>query len=192
MSEFASRTSIHISIYLDASREVPDANEVTSAAPATATKKQHLFDFSPAPSFDHTWPAKKGAVKTTEHFTNAREGVVPDGGRVRHVKIGFTLRHSAGKRRLRCLILVDRYPTVEFVAADEKAKGTIGATLPPEYTNLATGSYNGVVQGPRASNGVAVLCDSEDFVTMVRHALIRYKFREGRASARNGPEVSRG
>jgi excisionase family DNA binding protein len=182
--------------YLNASLEAPDADEVTSAAPANATKKQHLFELSPAPSFDHTWPAKKGAVKTTEHFTNAWEGIVSDGGRERHVKIGFTLRTSAGKRRLRCLILVDRYPTVEFVAADEKAKGKmasiirgrngkqlpIGATLPPEYKNLPIGSYNEVVQGPRASNGVAVLCDSQDFATMVKHALIRYKFREGRAS----------
>ena len=54
--------------------------------------------------------------------------------------------------------------------------------LPPEYKNLPIGSYNEVVQGPRASNGVAVLCDSRDFAAMVKHALIRYKFREGRAS----------
>jgi len=94
--------------YLNASLEAPDANEGTSAAPATATKKRHLLELRPAPSFDHRWPAKKGAVKTTEHFTNAREGIVSDGGRERHVKIGFTLRTSAGKRRLWCLILDNR------------------------------------------------------------------------------------
>jgi excisionase family DNA binding protein len=187
--------------YLTASCEAPDATEIASAAPANEARKQNLFELSPAPPFDHTWPANKGAVKTTEQFVEARQGIVSDAGRERHVKIGFTLRSSAGKRRRRCLILVDRYPTVEFVAADEKPKGKmasiirgrngkqlpIGATLPPEYKDLPVGSYNEVVRGPRASNGVAVVCDSRDFATMVKHALVRYRFREGRAATRRGP-----
>lgn len=186
--------------YLNASCQGPDATQVTSAAPATETKKRNLFELRQVPPFEHTWPAKKGAVKTTEQFIEAREGIVPDGGRQRHVRIGFTLRNSAGKRRRRCLILVDRYPTVEFVAASEKSRGKmasiirgrngkqlpIGATLPPEYKNLPIGSYSEVVQGPRASAGVAVVCDSQDFTTMVKHALIRYRFREGRGSTSKG------
>lgn len=183
--------------YLDATSEELQRIEVESGGRVSATKKKQLIDLNPAPPFDHTWPSKKGAKKTTEHFTDAYEGIAPDGGRERHVKIGFTLRTSAGKRRRRCLVLVDRYPTVEFVAADEKATGKMasiirgrngkqlptGATLPPEYKDLPIGSYNALVQGPRASNGVAVLCDSRDFTTMVKHALIRHKFREARASA---------
>ncbi len=38
----------------------------------------------------------------------------------------------------------------------------IGATLPPEYKELPVGAYNEVVKGPRASNGVAVVCESQD------------------------------
>lgn len=183
-------------VYLNADFEAPDAKALTSAATTTQNKKLSPFELSPASSFAHTWPAKKGAVKTTEQFTDAREGVVSDGGRERHVKIGFTSRNSAGKRRRRCLILVDRYPTVEFVAADERPKGKmasiirdrngkqlpIGATLPPAYRDLPVGPYNEIVKGPRASNGVAVVCESHDVATMVKHALIRYRFREVRAT----------
>lgn len=182
--------------YLNADFEVLDAKALTSAAAATENKKLSPLDLSPASSFEHTWPAKKGAVKTTERFTDAREGVVPDGGRERHVKIGFTLRNSAGQRRRRGLILVDRYPTVEFVAADERPNGKmasiikdrngkqlpVGATLPPEYKDLPVGPYNEIVNGPRASNGVAVVCESQDVATMVKHALIRYRFREARSA----------
>src|SRR5690349_18662660 len=93
--------------YLNATFEKRDA-EGTSEGFAADAKKQDFLELRQAPSFDHTWPAVKGAVKTTEHFTEALEGVVPGGGRARHVKIGFTFRKSAGKRRRRCLILVDR------------------------------------------------------------------------------------
>src|SRR5437588_8117865 len=84
--------------YLNASFEEPKA-KVTSEAPGPNSKKQDFLELKQATSFDHTWPAVKGAVKTTEHFTEALEGVVQDGGRARHVKIGFTFRNSAGKRR---------------------------------------------------------------------------------------------
>jgi excisionase family DNA binding protein len=182
--------------YLNADFEAAGGKAPTSSATATDNKKLNRLELSPANPFDHTWPARKGAVKTTERFTDAREGIVSDGGRERHIKIGFTSRNSAGKRRRRCLILVDRYPTVEFVAADEKPQGRmasiirnrsgkqlpIGATLPPEYKDLPVGPYNEIVKGPRASNGVAVVCESQDVTTMVKHALIRQRFRETRAT----------
>ena len=149
------------------------------------------FQLYPATDFVHKWPAEGGA----EEFTDVREGIAPYQGREYHVKLGFTFRNSAGKRRRRCLVIVDRYPTVEFVAADEKASGRMasiirdrngkqlpmGATLPPEYGGLPVGPYKDVVKGPGASNGVAVICPSDDVDTMVRHALIRYRFRQERA-----------
>jgi excisionase family DNA binding protein len=179
-----------LNAYLNANLESARKTVVVLPA-AKGGESRNSFNLSAAKPFNHSWPATAG----TEKFTDAVEGIVSDGGRERHVKLGFTVRKSAGKNRRRALVLIDRYPTVEFVAADEKSRGKmasiirdrngkqlpVGATLPPEYKDLPTGAYNDVVQGPRASNGVAVICDSHDFVTMVRHALIRFRFRKARA-----------
>jgi excisionase family DNA binding protein len=179
-----------LNAYLDTSLEVVDPKAVGAPTSATEGKKHASPVLLPALPFAHTWPDK-----TTEQFNEVSEGVVSDGGRERHVKIGFTFRKTAGKRRRRSLVLVDRYPSVEFVAADDGPKGRMasiirgrdgkqlptGATLPPEYKNLNVGSYGDVVRGPYASSGVAVICDSQDLATMTKHALIRYRFREERA-----------
>ena len=140
----------------------------------------------------YTWPNN-----TKEEYTNVREGVVQHSGRDYAVKIGFTIRESAGKRRRRALVIVNRYPTVEFVASDT-ASGNIQmagiikdrrgkqlpkrAVPPPEYAGLSVGPYRDIVDGPGASNGLAVICASDDLATMVQHALIRYKYRQERAS----------
>jgi excisionase family DNA binding protein len=140
-------------------------------------------------NFTHKWPDH-----SVEDFEDAREGVISYLGRDRHIKIGFTRRESAGKWRRRCLVLVDRYPTVEFAAADETKLGQmaslirdrsgkqvpVGATLPPEYQGLQVAPYRTVVVGPGASSCVAVVCAANDLDTMVKHALIRCRFREER------------
>jgi hypothetical protein len=96
--------------------------------------------------------------------------------------------------RRRALVLIEGYPTVEFVSADDNSSGMmasiikdrngkqvpIGATLPPEYFGLTVGRYRDVVTGPGTSNGLAVMSPPDDFDTMIRHALIRYRFREDR------------
>lgn len=119
------------------------------------------------------------------------------GGRTYHVRLGFTTRDSAGKERRRSLVLVDRYPTVEFVSADKNGTGRmasiikdrsgkqvhVGVPAPPEYanSNMKLGPYQQVVVGLGASNGLAVICDADDFRTMVMHALIRYRYRKERS-----------
>jgi hypothetical protein len=170
-----------LNAYLNAHLERDDAKAVlTSAVVENEVKNQNPFQLSPAPDFT---------------YTGVREGVAAYRGKEYRVKMGFTFRHSAGKRRRRCLFLIDRYATVEFVAADEKTNGKmaaiirdrngkqlpVGATLPPEYQDLPVGPYSDVVVGASASNGLAVVCDSQDFATMLKHALIRYRFREERA-----------
>jgi hypothetical protein len=185
-----------LTAYLNAHLEKEDAKAVlTSAVVENEVKNQNPFQLSPAPDFTYTWPAKKGAKKPTEQYTGVREGVASYRGKEYRVKMGFTFRQSAGKRRRRCLFLIDRYATVEFVAADEKTSGKmaaiirdrngkqlpVGATLPLEYQGLPVAPYSDVVVGAGASNGLAVVCDSEDFATMLKHALIRYRFREERA-----------
>ena len=159
-----------------------------------AATKHPPSPLSPAPDFTHTWPAKKGMPKTTEQFTTAYEGRVTYRGQNYHVKLGFTHRESAGKRRRRALVLVDRYPTVEFVAPDEttgeKMASIIrdrhgkhipdGPSIPPEYQGFPTALYNTIVIGAGAATGLAVVCDDDDIDTMVKHALIRYRYREER------------
>ncbi len=139
--------------------------------------------------FTHRWPDGN-----EEKFSEVREGTAAYGGRNYHVKIGFTARHSAGKTRRRSLVLIDRYATVEFVSAGTGKTGTmasiikdrsgkqlpVGITPPPEYANLRVGPYQDVVIGRGASNGLAVICSPDDFRTMTRHALIRYRYREER------------
>lgn len=146
-------------------------------------------NLEPSADFTYVWPDKK-----KERYIEVREGTVTYGGKQYHVKLGFTVRRSAGKARRRCLVLVDRYATVEFVAANEAGDGEmasiikdrkrkqmpVGATLPPEYLGVPVKPYRDVVTGPGASNGLAVVCAANDAPTMVNHALIRYRFRQER------------
>ena len=167
-------------------------SKARSRATGSSIGKPAPINLAPTADFTYTWPNN-----TKEEYTNVQEGVVQHSGRDYAVKIGFTIRESAGKRRRRSLVIVNRYPTVEFVASDT-ASGNIQmagiikdrrgkqlpkrAVPPPEYAGLSVGPYRDIVDGPGASNGLAVICASDDLATMVQHALIRYKYRQERAS----------
>ena len=56
----------------------------------------------------------------------------------------------------------------------------VGAMPSTEYANVRVGPYQQVVSGVGASNGLAVICDSNDVRTMVIHALIRTRYRKKR------------
>jgi excisionase family DNA binding protein len=163
---------------------------VPLVTPATASTGV-LIDMHPAQDFGHTWPDGKA-----EEYVRVLEGVASSGAKDYQVKVGFTHRESAGRRRSRTLVLVNRYPTVEFVAATDEVQPTgkmvsiirgrngkqlpVGAGVPPEYEGFPIGPYRSVVDGPGAPNGLAVICDARDSEVMVEHALIRYRFREER------------
>ncbi len=160
-----------------------------SAQAANSVQLDASVNVGDAPNFNHTWPDSK-----KEKFSDAHEGTATYGGRNYHVKVGFTTRDSAGKTRRRSLVLIDRYPTVEFVSAGTNGNGLmasiiknrsgkqvpVGVAPPAEYANVRVGPYQDVVVGPGASNGLAVICNSDDIQTMVLHALIRYRYREER------------
>jgi excisionase family DNA binding protein len=173
-----------------------DLNAFKSGAKTTqvflevSARPQDLVKLDTVPNFFHTWPDKK-----KEKFTDAREGIAEYAGLTYHVKLGFTTRNSAGKVRRRSLVLINRYPSVEFVSAgvdddnglmasiikDRLAKQLpVGADAPHEYADLRTGPYQDIVVGRGAPNGLAVICSSDDVETMVRHALIRYRYRAER------------
>ena len=167
-------------------------SKARSCATGSSIGQLGPVNIAPTADFIYTWPNKM-----KEQYTNVQEGVVRHSGRDYAVKIGFTNRESAGKRRRRSLVIVNRYPTVEFVASDtasgnSRMAGIIKdrrgkqlpkrAVPPPEYAGLSVGPYRDIVDGPGASNGLAVICASDDLATMVKHALIRYKYRQERSS----------
>jgi excisionase family DNA binding protein len=150
------------------------------------------LSLQPTASFVHRWPDNK-----IEEYRNALEGVATTDGRQYNLKLGWTTRKSGGEERRRWLILVDRYPTVEFVmCTDKKSDGTelvasiirdrkgkqipALATVPAEYKDFSVAVYSEKVKGPGTSNGQAVVCSVDDFEAMVRHALIRTRYREER------------
>jgi excisionase family DNA binding protein len=146
-------------------------------------------NLGPAADFAHKWPDR-----SKEHYTDAQEGTATYEGRNYHVRVGFTKRYSAGKERRRSLVLIDRYPTVEFASAGTNGNGLmasiikdhsgkqvpVGVGPPAEYANVRVGPYQQVVSGIGASNGLAVICDPNDVRTMVIHALIRTRYRKER------------
>jgi excisionase family DNA binding protein len=167
--------------------------KTTQLSPVITPQPQDLMKLEAAPNFYHIWPDKK-----KEKFADAREGVAEYAGLTYHVRLGFTTRNSAGKLRRRSLVLINRYPTVEFVSAgtdddkglmasiirDRSSKLVpVGADAPPEYANLRIGAYKDIVVGPGAPNGLAVICRPDDLETMVRHALIRSRYRHERAQS---------
>lgn len=173
-------------------KEAAKAGPLPSADEPTAPADSFLRQINSAPNFTHRWPDG-----SDEDFTNVRECVAFYRGSEHHVKFGYAVRKAAGKDRLRILVLVDRYPTVEFVGAgaemesgkeqvasvikDRKGKQLpVGASIPPEYQGLQIGGYRDVVVGPNASNGLAVICKSDDIQAMAKHALIRYMYRQER------------
>jgi len=154
-----------------------------------SVKPDASINLGKAAEFVHKWPDGK-----KEKFSDVREGTASYLGRNYAVKVGFTTRESAGKARRRSLVLIDRYPTVEFVSAGTNGTGLMasiikdrsgkqvpaGVAPPAEYASVRVGPYQDVVIGRGAANGLAVICDSDDIESMVRHALIRYRYRKER------------
>jgi hypothetical protein len=114
------------------------------------------------------------------------------------MKFGSAIRKAAGKDRLRILQLVDRYPTDEFVgegvelrAARKKWPASTrterasncpsGQQFHPSIRDCRSGLTGDVVVGPNASNGLAVICKSDDILSMATYALVRYTYRQERA-----------
>jgi excisionase family DNA binding protein len=170
--------------------EVSKMPMCTVIAPANANLG--FLKLRSASDFDHKWPDG-----SHERYGQVQEGLATYDGKTYDVKLGFTVREAAGKPRRRGLVLINRYATVEFAGPDPKVEKDndvlasviktrdgkqlpANAPVPVEYQGLPVGSYREVVDGPWASNGMAVICASQDFDTMVMHALIRHKYREER------------
>ena len=160
--------------------------------PAVSVPTAEWLRLQPAANFVHHWPDGK-----VEEYKDVQEGIATEAGRQYHIKLGWTVRKTGGEERRRWLVLVDRYPTVEFVRCSETGQDGSEyaasiirdrrnkqvpalAAVPQEYRDFVTAVYSEKVKGSGSSNGQAVVCPVTDFQAMVRHALIRTKYRDER------------
>lgn len=150
---------------------------------ALRQSRRTTFSLNRARNFPFTWPSG-----TTEHYNQAREGVVRVDDGWKAVKIGFTMRETAGRLRKRAVVFVNRRPRAEFVAADNFEKSRLmvsliktksGRQIPPteylprEYEKFLVKPYNNYVTGPNSYSNLAVVCKDDDLEGMTDLALIR-------------------
>jgi excisionase family DNA binding protein len=169
---------------------------ISSGSPQSGSEAGSVGDYSvpsscfrSASPFQHVWPSG-GA----EEYNQAYEGTVETSDRQFQIKIGIGERAAAGKRRKRVVIFVDGRPTVEFAGTDDfEQTGLVASAItlpskkrlkprqpvPAEYRRFDVRQYNSLVTGPRALSTMAVVSRIDDLSTMVSHALIRTKYREG-------------
>jgi excisionase family DNA binding protein len=167
-------------------------SQKTAAKKSSANIDANWLKLQPAKNFVHRWPDNK-----IEEYKDVLEGSATYDRRQYNVKLGWTVRKSGGEERQRWLVIIDRYPTVEFVKCNKKEAGEMECaasiirdkkgkqvpaltTVPPEYKDFSVAIYSSKVKGPGTSNGQAVICATNDFETMVRHALIRTRYRDDR------------
>lgn len=141
--------------------------------------------------FDFNWP-KKGGGSNQEHYDKGYEATTTINGQEYTFKIGFGNRKSAGQIRRRVTIWLGNRAVVEFAGSnDYKNDGLLAGIIrlrngkqlttqriPDEYKSFKVRRYSTVVQGPRASNGMAAIAHKDDFKTMLEHAVIRAIWKE--------------
>jgi hypothetical protein len=150
------------------------------------------MDLRPMPQgFDWSWPKEK------HHYENAVQGRATWRGRTYDVRIGSVRTSGAGREREYVLVVINGYPTLNFVEGDDGRYASIvthpgsratirhDSELPAGYADasLSLADYHEVVQGPGASRARAVVVDSPtDHGPMIRHAILRWVGRQASAN----------
>ena len=141
--------------------------------------------------FNFHWP-KTGGGSYPEHYDKAYEVTTTVNGQEYTFKIGFGNRESAGQERRRVTIWLGNRAIVEFAGSNEyqndghlagiirlkNGKQLTTQRIPDEYRGFKVERYNSVVNGPRASTGMAVIVHKDDLKSMVNHAVIRATWKE--------------
>lgn len=154
-------------------------------------QKRNNWEITKIEPFDFNWP-KKGGGGNTEHYDEAYEATKTEDGRHYTFKIGFGYREAAGLLRRRVTIWIGSRAIVEFtggnnfnddgilagIIRNEEGKQIKTKRVPEKYAGFKTIQYDSIVQGPRASGGMAVIAHKSDLVTMLEHAWIRAVWKE--------------
>lgn len=147
------------------------------------------IDWEPRDPFTYQWPLGK-----VESYDTAYEADVGLPSGQQHVVIGYGNRRAAGLNRRRVVVffghLPQPIPVVEFTGANDfdtskrlasvikdRTGHHVRSRVPQEYDGVATAIYRSIVAGPYAARGMAVVADAEDRDTMVRHAIIRARYK---------------
>lgn len=153
---------------------------------------QRTGDFSKISSFSFRWP-KTGGGYSEEHFDEVYETTRQIDGRTYTFRIGFGNREAAGRLRRRVVVWLGNRPLVEFAGGnDYETDGLLASViklpdglqvffkkdLPNEYKEFHVDSYSSIVRGPYASGNLAIVVHKNDLESMLRHAIIRAKWKE--------------
>lgn len=136
--------------------------------------------------FDFSWP-KRGGGGRLEHYDKGYEATRKVNDQEYIFKIGFGNRKSAGQVRRRVTIWLGNRAIVEFAGSNDhendgllagiirlkNGKQLTSQRIPDEYRSFRVERYNSIVQGRRASTGMAVIIHKDDFKSMLAHAIIR-------------------
>jgi len=141
--------------------------------------------------FDFNWP-KTGGGGYPEHYDKAYEATTTVNGQEYTFKIGFGNRESTGQERRRVTIWLGNRAVVEFAGSNDyqndgllagiirlkNGKQLTTQRIPDEYKRFKIERYNSVVNGPRASTGMAVIVHKDDLKSMLNHAVIRATWKD--------------
>ncbi|MFH1559827.1 MAG: helix-turn-helix domain-containing protein [Chloroflexota bacterium] len=152
--------------------------------------------FVPISPFEYRWPKKKSVPeKAGEFYDEAYETTryIGTGGRSLVFTVGFANRKIGGQLRRRVTVWLDkRRPLVEFAGGhDYDTSGILASVIklpnnkqlrptepiPPEYGGFKTASYESVVRVAGASRNLAIVVHKSDLELMVRHAIIRARWK---------------
>lgn len=138
------------------------------------------------------WP-QKGGGSYDEYYGKCYETTRLIDGRHYTFRIGFGEREVAGQERCRVTIWIGGRAIVEFAGSNDfEADGMLAGVIklpdgsqlspyqkvPSEYTGFKIARYNSVVRGRRASSNMAVVVHKDDLESMLKHAIIRARWKE--------------
>ena len=162
----------------------------------TAETDGRTEDFASIGKFVYRWPHKKDVNPTDsqEEYDPTYETTRHIGGRSYVFTVGFARREVGGQNRRRVTVWLNRStPLVEFVGTDDyESTGRLASVikqpdgrhlkrfqeLPNEYREFETGPYDSLVRVRYASRGMAVVAREDDLETIVRHAMIRARWKK--------------
>ncbi len=148
--------------------------------------------FIEAEPFEYAWP-KTGGGQYIERFNKAYETTREFDGEQLTFKIGFGEREAAGFLRPRVVVWLENRALVEFAGGNNyKSNGLLASIIklpdgkqvsnyrkvPADYAGFHIERYDSIVKGPYASKGLAIVVHKDDLESMLRHAMIRARWKE--------------
>jgi hypothetical protein len=147
--------------------------------------------------FTFAWPKRKDDPENTETYSEAYQCLLVTEGKEESFVFAYGSRFAADMEgRARMVVFQGTpgqvlYPLLEFAGGNSFAEDSLMASvifdrqgktilskeaLPPEYAGFYVLPQNEIIIGRYAKRGLAVVCGKYDFVTILRHALIRKSY----------------